>query len=97
MRKPRIRVLHPRDIGKMYHILKACIPTDAEVETGWRLSNKSVPNFRIRGTTDEIVWYVDIYAGQFYYIQVQGLLAETRRSIPAVVGCLRRMLGQRVR
>jgi len=83
----------PVEIAKVMRALENCVPVDAKPETGWRESLNLVPNYRIRGTTQEIDWTVDVYCGKYYVVSVGSRLPEECKSIPQLIGHLRRMLG----
>jgi hypothetical protein len=95
MRKSRLRYPQAKDIALVIHALRARVPMDAEVETEWRESDKSVPNLRVKASTQEVPWQVDIYSGHYYVARVGGYPSEVLNSIPSLVLYVLRILRVR--
>ena len=95
MRKSRPRYPHPCDCGLVKAVLQNTVPTDSEIQEGWRHSVNHVPNYRLQGQTRSLTWFVDVYAGSHYVVTVSDRLPEICKSIPSTVNYLRRMLGVR--
>jgi len=92
MRKGRPRFPHPRDLSLVKAVLINTVPTDSEIQEGWRYSVNNVPNYRLQGITNEIEWVVDVYAGSFFYAKISGRPEETFRSLPSLIFYLKRYL-----
>jgi hypothetical protein len=97
MRRSRLQYPKPAEVARVMRALDACIPMDTKPKQGWRESLKLVPNYRIKSTTGEIDWCVDIYSGRYYIVSVGDRLTEECKSIPQLVGYMCRMLGVRPR
>jgi hypothetical protein len=80
--------------GDLVSILKALntIPCE-ETKTGWRRSQRGIPNFRVHGVTGELDWFVDTYANQYYVVMVGSRPPEECSSVRSVIAYLCRMLG----
>jgi hypothetical protein len=77
-------------------VLTNTIPTDSEIQEGWRYSMNNVPNYRLQSQTNGLTWLVDVYAGHWHFVATVGdRLPEICKSIPSMVNYLRRMLGVR--
>ena len=72
--------------------LRSHIPSDKPVFT-MRTSENGRPNVRYQAETNGLPWLVDIYLGHYYRAQVGNGLGEVCRTIPALVGYLKRNLG----
>jgi len=97
VRRSRLQYPKAADIARVMRALQACIPMDVQPEHGWRESIKLVPNYRIGATTGSVDWCVDVYSGRYYVASVGDRLTEECKSIPQLVGYLRRMLGVKPR
>lgn len=59
----------------------------------WRRSEKGVLNMRCEAETNGLNWIVDIYLGHFYRASVGTETGEVHRSIPSLLGFIRRQVG----
>jgi hypothetical protein len=73
--------------------LQRAVPTEDGFTFAWRSSEAGVPNLRVTGRTGEIRWYVDIYHGHYYRAVAGDELGAVWRTLPGLVGYLRRQLS----
>jgi hypothetical protein len=92
MRSRRPVYPHKLDINLVLHALKL-IPIDQPLITVWRNSFAGNPNLRVKSTTKEIPWSVDIYPRNYYFVHVDLRFTQVCRSIPSLIGYLRKMLS----
>ena len=92
MRKRSPNYPKPQEYVRTKVALESFIPMDEPLQVGWRESLKLVPNLRLSSITNETVWTVDLYSGQYYVVHVHGI-TETCKSIPTLIGHLCKLLG----
>jgi hypothetical protein len=91
MRTIAKRYPRKKDVAITLRTLQACIPMDRKPMGELRFSQSGAPNYRLSCTTNEKMWTVDLYSGQYYVVQVAGL-TEIQNSLPSLVAFLCRML-----
>ncbi len=92
MRKGTPKPPRPRDVAPVMNALRRHIPMDSPIMCGMRESLKHIPNFRIKGFTNEVPWTVDVYKGDFYYVSVKDT-TEIHQTIPSLIRYLWKTLG----
>jgi hypothetical protein len=90
----RKRLPKAREIALAWRTLTAMLPMES-VNHGWRESLKGVPNYRIAAITNDRTWSVDVYAGGYYVIMMEGRFPEPCKTLPSLAGYLCRMLQVR--
>ncbi len=84
MRRTHPRYPRPQEVLLAQMALNRNVPMDAPMRTGWRESQKLVPNFRFQATSHGIEWVMDVYCGGYCFVQV-GESSETVKTIQAAV------------
>ena len=92
-----MRVKQPRrpkskNVLMVTDALRSHIPSTVAVFS-MRTSENGRPNVRYQAETNSLPWVVDIYLGYYYRVQVGSGLGEVCRTIPALIGYLKRNLG----
>lgn len=76
----------------MMRALIATVPMHTKPEHGLRESLKGTVNYRIKSSTNEHEWLVDIYPGEFFVVTIHHY-TQACPSVPSAIKHLRRMLG----
>ena len=91
MRKKAFKAPKQSEVGPVYRALLQFVPTDIPLVSGMRESLKHVPNYRIRGVTNEITWTVDVYHRGWFFAQV-GDVHDYFEHIPPLLNFLLKYL-----
>ncbi len=62
-------------------------------DCSWGESLNGTPRMRYAATTKGVDWTVDIYNGHYYRAHVGNGVGDVFRSLPSLIGYLKRRLG----
>jgi len=83
----------PQDIKIFNTTLERMVPTDTGIAYAWHRSLRDVPAWRAMGKTNGWDWTADVYAGNFFVVQVGTRPSETVDNLRSLVSYLARMVG----
>ena len=89
--KPRYP--RPQSLVLAIRVITTGVPSDDPPVCTWRMSFSGTPNLRMSATTNGLPWIVDIYTGHYYRVTIGNGVGEVWRSLPALIGHLRKFLG----
>ena len=76
----------------MVRALVAVVPMHTMPEHGLRESLKGIVNYRIKSSTNEREWMVDVYHGDYFVVTARNF-TQPCPSVRSAIGHLRRVLG----
>jgi hypothetical protein len=91
-RRQRKRLPKAKDIATVMRALTATIPMHTAPEHGLRESLRGIVNYRIKSSTNDREWTVDIYHGDYIVVTVRHYTVPCP-TVPSAIGHLKRMLG----
>ena len=89
--KPRFK---PCDIALTQRAISFFLPLDTPLISGFRLSLRGVPCFRIESTTNGKLWSVDIYSRRYFLVSVGSRMPKVCRNLKVVLGYLSHVLEE---
>jgi len=90
--KSQLRRPRAQSLLLVVSALRSFIPSVQPV-CAFRKSASGRMNLRYQANTNGLPWTVDLYQGHYYRAHVGTGIGEVLRSVPALIGYLKRTLG----